>query len=424
MWRGMRRKHMSWIKHARNAAPALTILTCLAALPAGEMLTPRAAMAQDAAATPEQTIRIVYLELHETRRWPSTWLDQPPADEGVEGARLALRDNATTGRFLNQNYVLDEQIHPTPEAVIQAFKDRLKAGDRNFVLSVPPDLLLRLASLPEAKDALLIDAKLPDDRLRGADCRHNVLHTMPSRAMLADALMQYLTVKNWHHVMLVSGKTPDDALYAEAIRRSAKKFQIRIVADRPWTFNPATQQADTGHFQINTEVSRLTQDVDYDVLIVADEAGNFGDSLSYRTNTPRPVAGTQGMVPEAWARPFDEYASTQFQSRFLKLAHRWMTSLDYSAWMAVRSFGEAATRTGQSDPAKLAAYIRGDSFALAAYKGPPLNFRPWDGQLRQPVLLADDRSLISISPQPGFLHQFYETDTLGIDRPESTCHMQ
>jgi ABC transporter substrate binding protein (PQQ-dependent alcohol dehydrogenase system) len=60
---------------------------------------------------------------------------------------------------------------------------------------------------------------------------------------------------------------------------------------------------------------------------------------------------------------------------------------------------------------------------LAAFKGVKLSFRPWDGQLRQPILLADADSLVSVSPQPGFLHQFSELDTLGIDRPETKCAM-
>jgi len=100
-----------------------------------------------------------------------------------------------------------------------------------------------------------------------------------------------------------------------------------------------------------------------------------------------------------------------------------MTDRDYAAWMAVRAVGEAATRSKSIDPAVIAAFIRSDQFELAAYKGAPLTFRPWDGQLRQPVLLADPRSLVSVSPQPGFLHQFSELDTLGIDRPETKCHM-
>jgi hypothetical protein len=28
---------------------------------------------------------------------------------------------------------------------------------------------------------------------------------------------------------------------------------------------------------------------------------------------------------------------------------------------------------------------------------------------------------VTVSPQPQFLHQFSELDTLGIDRPECTC---
>ena len=100
-----------------------------------------------------------------------------------------------------------------------------------------------------------------------------------------------------------------------------------------------------------------------------------------------------------------------------------MTARDFGAWMAVRAVGEAASRGPGADPASIGAYLRGPKFELAAFKGSRLTFRPWDGQLRQPVLLADTRSLVSVSPQPGYLHQFSELDTLGIDQPETTCKM-
>lgn len=400
----------------RSAACAALVLIGMVAV------TPRAA-AQAPAAPAAVTVEIVYLGLETKRSYPETWLDQPPADDGIQGARIAIADNDTTGRFTGQSFKLEEAVEADPAAVIAAFKKLAAAGARNVVTDLPAPLLLQVADLPEAKDVTFIDATDTDDMLRAEGCRRNVLHVLPSRAMLADALMQYLVVKNWKRIMLVTGKQPDDKLYADAIRASAKKFQIRIAADKPWSFNPAAQQADTGHFEVNTEVANLTQGVSYDVLVVADERDNFGDELSYRTDQPRPIAGTQGLVPTAWARPYDEMASTQLQARFLKQAHRWMTPRDYGGWLAVRAFGEAATRTNSADPAKIAAYLHGKDFELAGYKGPPLSFRAWDGQLRQPVLLADDRSLVSISPQPGFLHQFYETDTLGVDRPETKCHM-
>jgi ABC transporter substrate binding protein (PQQ-dependent alcohol dehydrogenase system) len=381
------------------------------------------ALAQAADAEAPAEIGIAYLGLAVKRSLPLSYLDQPPTDEGIQGARLALADNETTGRFLQQTYHLETAIEPDAEGVVAAFKRLSAAGYRNFVTDLPAGLLLQVADLPEAKAAMLLDATATDDSLRAEGCRRNVLHLLPSRAMLADALMQYLAVKRWQRILLVAGPEPGDQAYAAALRRSAKKFQIRIVEDKPWTYDPGARRTDTGHYAIEAEVARFTQGISYDVLVVADEADNFGDDLGYRATDPRPVAGTQGLVPTAWARPFEQWGGTQLQNRFLKQAGRWMTDRDYGAWMAVRALGEAATRGSGTDPAVIGAFLRDPAFELAAFKGARLTFRPWDGQLRQPVLLADARSLVSVSPQPGFLHEFSELDTLGIDQPETSCHM-
>lgn len=207
------------------------------------------------------------------------------------------------------------------------------------------------------------------------------------------------------------------------MRAAVRKFRLTLVADREWSFNPAMQRADTGHFQINREVAEISRAGEYDAVLVADEAGKFGGTIAYRTDRPRPVAGTHGLTATAWSRIFEEYGATQLQSRFGRQAGRAMTARDYAGWLAVRAIGEAATRTRQTATERIGAYLRGGEFALAGYKGAPLSFRPWDGQLRQPVLLVDDRSLVSISPQPGFLHQFNTLDTLGPDRPESRCRL-
>ena len=87
----------------------------------------------------------------------------------------------------------------------------------------------------------------------------------------------------------------------------------------------------------------------------------------------------------------------------------------------MRAVGEAATRTGGGDPQAVARYLLGENFALPAFKGVPVTFRPWDRQLRQPILLAQPRSLVSVAPEQGFLHQRTPLDTLGFDQPESAC---
>jgi ABC transporter substrate binding protein (PQQ-dependent alcohol dehydrogenase system) len=374
-------------------------------------------------APPATSVTIVYLGQQTAGTLPLSYLDRPPLDEGVQGARVGVMDDNTTGQFTNQDFHLDEAVAPDAEGVIATFKARLAAGDRLFVADLPAALLLQAADLPEAREATIIDASSADDALRAQDCRRNLLHALPSRAMLADALMQYLVVKKWMSILLVTGPDTGDRLYADAIRASAHKFRVRVVQEIPWSFDPGARRTDTGHYAIQAEVARITQGVkDYDLLVVADEGDNFGDELAYRTTDPRPIAGTQGLVATAWARPFEQWGATQLQARFLKEAKRWMTSRDYGAWLAARAIGEAATRTASGNPAVIAAYMRGPDFDLAGFKGTKLTFRDWDGQLRQPVLLADDRALVSVSPQPGFLSQSSELDTLGVDRPETKCH--
>jgi ABC transporter substrate binding protein (PQQ-dependent alcohol dehydrogenase system) len=376
------------------------------------------------AAAGDEAVQIGWLSQATKRTLPLSYLDQPPADEGVQGARLGVADNNTTGHFTGQSFALAEAIVPEDGDVLGGLRDLAGKGVRLVVTDLAAPELLAVAGMPEASAITFFDAGSAEDRLRGEDCRANILHLLPSRAMLADALVQYLVAKRWQNLLLAVGHGAGDREFAGDIRHAAQKFQARIVAEKPWTFVPGARRTDTGHFAIQAEVARFTQGISYDVLVVADEEDEFGDYLPYRTFDPRPVAGTQGLVPTAWARPHEQWGATQLQNRFLRQAGRWMTDRDYAAWMAARAIGEAAARAKSTDPAAIAAFIRSDRFELAAFKGARLSFRSWDGQLRQPVLLADARSLVSVSPQPGFLHQFSELDTLGIDKPETKCRMR
>ncbi|MBT5659874.1 MAG: branched-chain amino acid ABC transporter substrate-binding protein, partial [Rhodospirillaceae bacterium] len=112
------------------------------------------------------------------------------------------------------------------------------------------------------------------------------------------------------------------------------------------------------------------------------------------------------------------------QNRFRRTASRWMTSVDYAAWVAVRSVGEAVTRSKSIEPAKVEAYMLSPDFSIAAYKGIKVTYRPWNGQLRQRILLASPRAMVSVSPQKEYLHQRSETDSLGFDKPESKCKLE
>jgi ABC transporter substrate binding protein (PQQ-dependent alcohol dehydrogenase system) len=257
-----------------------------------------------------------------------------------------------------------------------------------------------------------------DDSLRGKDCRANVLHTLPSHAMRADALGQYLKKKRWEEWFLVPGALPQDQLFAQALKRSAKRFGLKIVAEKPWTHTYDARRT------AESEVAVFTQGVEYDVLLVADEAGLFGAYFPYRTWLPRPVAGTHGLIATAWHPAHEQWGAVQLQNRFKKLTGRWMQPEDYAAWLAVRAIGEAATRTQSTDFATIQQYLLSDQLAPPGFKGAPLSFRLWDGQLRQPILLASAYDVVAVAPLEGFLHPSNELDTLGYDARETECALK
>jgi len=382
--------------------------------------------AAEAAQTPapSQAQRIPIVLARELRSVPPplSLLDTPPNDDGVAGARLAVNDNNTTGRFLQQEFSLEVVQSADAAELVAEIKKRVEAGVGFVVADVSPQALLALADAIKGRDALIFNAASSDDRLREADCRPNVVHTTPSRAMLADALGQYLVWKRWRRWLMVRGTEPEDDAFAEALRRAATRFGAKIVEERPFKYEVGSRRADGGHEQIQQQIPALTQNAPaYDVLTVADAAGLFGDYLPYRTFDPRPVAGTQGLVPMSWHPALEEWGATQFQNRFRRLAERPMRPLDYDVWVAIRSIGEAATRTKSAAAATLIAHLKSSEFEVAAFKGRKLTYRAWDGQLRQPILVATAKLPVTVSPQPGFLHQFTELDTLGIDKPESNC---
>jgi len=272
------------------------------------------------------------------------------------------------------------------------------------------------------RDVIILNAAARDDSLRNNECRANILHVAPSRAMLADALAQYMVWKKWDEWMLIHGSHPADQLKADAYRRAARKFGLEIVEERLFEDTGGARRTDSGHVLVQRQIPKFTSRADdHDVVVAADETGVFGDYLAYRTTDPRPVVGDAGLVARTWHPGFEGWGATQIQRRFEKANSRRMTDTDYQAWLAMRVIGEAVSRTKSADPAVLKAFILSEEFEVAGFKGQALSFRPWNNQLRQGVLLADGKLVVTVSPQEEFLHQKTRLDTLGFDEPETEC---
>ena len=351
-------------------------------------------------------------------------VQQPAENNGVAGVKLAIEDNNTTGKFLNQHFTLDETDLKNGDDVVKA-ATTLAEHDGFIILDLPADEVLKVADALRDRGTVLLDAGSIDDRLREQDCRANVVHVAPTRSMLADALGQYLVWKQWKRWLLVVGSHDNDKLYADALRRTATRFGAKIVQERTFEDTGGARRTDSGVTLIQRQMPVFTQQAPaYDVLVAADESEVFASYLPYRTWDPRPVAGSAGLVATSWDAAHDQWGAVQIQNRFIKLNSRHMTALDMQAWTAARIVGEAVSRTNSADAKTVFAFIKGKDFSVAAFKGQRLTLRDWNLQLRQPILLSDGRMVVSVSPQEGFLHQVSELDTLGVDRPETKCKLQ
>ena len=351
-------------------------------------------------------------------------MEQPAENNGVAGVKLAIEDNNTTGKFLNQHFTLDETHLKNGDDVVKAAA-ALAEHDGFIILDLPADEVLKVADALRDRGTVLLDAGSIDDRLREQDCRANVVHVAPTRTMLADALGQYLVWKQWERWLLVVGSHDNDKLYADALRRTATRFGAKIVQEKTFEDTGGARRTDSGVTLIQRQMPVFTQQAPaYDVLVAADESEVFASYLPYRTWDPRPVAGSAGLVATSWDAAHDQWGAVQIQNRFIKLNSRHMTALDMQAWTAARIVGEAVSRTNSADAKTVFAFIKGKDFSVAAFKGQRLTLRDWNLQLRQPILLSDGRMVVSVSPQEGFLHQVSELDTLGVDRPETKCKLQ
>src|ERR1700740_1075298 len=256
-------------------------------------------------------IKIGYLRLPHVEETVSI-LDSPSPDDGIAGARLAIEDANTTGRFLGQSFSIEDCPVTQGSVPAAALDDLVRRGAAFIVADLPALSLLALADSAKDKGVLIFHIGAPEDSLRGENCRANVLHIAPSHSMLADGLAQYLVWKQWKRWLLMKGSHPQDELFAAAVERSAKKFGAKIVEERVYEDTGGGRRSDSGSVQTQRLIPVATQNAPaYDVLVAADESEVFASYLPFRTWDPRPVAGSAGLRPMSWDGSHEQWGALQ-----------------------------------------------------------------------------------------------------------------
>ena len=363
-------------------------------------------------------LKIGHLSLTDDPRYAQDWgyarLIAPPPVVTADAARMAVGDLQFTTDAVGLTVTLDAQTAAQADLVATAQK-MVAAGDAYLVLDLPGADVAAVAAALQDQPVLVVNATAPEEGLRSA-CVANVVHSGPSLRQQTDAFAQYLRAMNWDNVLILQGEDPSDTGFADAFVASAERLRLTVVDRRPFTLAADPQNREGNNIKL------LTADLDYDVVFVADTRGEFGRYVPYSTLLPRPVIGSVGLTSQAWSWAFERDGATQVSSRFDKLTGRKMQPADWDVWIGVKSLISAAIKSPDADPATLREFMTSKDLKLDGSKGVTLNYRSWDGQLRQPILLATSDAVIAVAPLQGFSHQTNTLDTLGTDEAEFVCN--
>ena len=365
-----------------------------------------------------KSFTIGYLQLKQDDRYKekrlfASFLGQP-LGRPYAGAEIALKEMKFHGLEAGVEFAL-EKAEATDSADLNTQLDALKAKGVHFVLTdLPANELAEFAKTQRDQEIVLFNVSAADNSLRQEQCQPNLFHTLPSQAMLTDALAQYLVFRKWNKALELEGPLEADKQFAISFEQSAKKYGIKLLDKRPFVLSNDPREREMNNMA-------LLSGGDQDVIFIADTQGEFARGMPYQTVKPNLLVGSEGLAPVAWHWSWDRHGAPQLEKRFERKYGRPMASEDWAAWMAMKTIANAVQTSKSADFATLRTSISAQDNLLDNFKGTAGTFRPWNNQLRQPILLATHNWVIERAPLQGFLHQKNNLDTLGADERDSKC---
>ena len=178
----------------------------------------------------------------------------------------------------------------------------LGRGVRFVATLADADTTLALADAAGDR-ALILNALAPDDRLRGADCRANLLHLAPSRAMLdrrAGAVPDGEALGPTGSSS--RARIPRTRLLAEAYRHAGREVRRSASSRRGSTRIPAAPAAPTPDTSRSRRRCRSSPSARPSTTCWSrpTRARSSPRWLPYHTWDARPVAGSAGLTPTTW----------------------------------------------------------------------------------------------------------------------------
>jgi len=334
----------------------------------------------------------------------------------IAGAKLGLKDIKPFQRMAKVKFKLMSLRIKNIDTAANDILNHINSNNIKIILlDLPAIELSNVVNKISNLNLAVINISSKNNELRSFNCNQNLFHTIPSERMLSDSLAQYLSDKKWRKVLVLTGPLEIDKAKSESFIESAKQFGLKIVDNRNFLLGNDPRARD------QNDLDFLTGSAKYDAVYISDTHKEFSYGVPFATHIPSAVIGSSGLTPRAWHWSYLRHGAPQVHGRFERMNQRRMTEEDWAAWVAMRAIAEALVRFKDNENFSFHNSFVSENFKLDGSKGPVLNFRKWNRQLRQPIMLSTDNWVTSIAPLESFVHRENNLDTIGIDSKTSKC---
>jgi ABC transporter substrate binding protein (PQQ-dependent alcohol dehydrogenase system) len=334
----------------------------------------------------------------------------------IAGAELGLKDIKPFQRMSKVKFnLVKKRIKNNEDSAEVIYKHILENNIKFILLDFPASELLKITNKIIELNITSINVSSKNNELRSSKCNKNLFHTIPSERMLSDSLAQYLSEKKWRKILVLTGPLEIDKLKSNSFIESAKQFGLKIIDNRKFVLGNDPRARE------QNDLDFLTGSAKYDAVYIADTLKEFSYRVPFATHNPAIVIGSSGLIPRAWHWSYLRHGAPQVHGRFERMHKRRMTEEDWAAWVAMRAIAEAIVRFKDNENFSFNDAFINKEFKLDGSKGPVLNFRSWNRQLRQPIMLSTENWVTSIAPLSSFIHRENNLDTIGMDNKTSKC---
>ena len=333
----------------------------------------------------------------------------------IDGAKLGLNDIKPFQRIAKLKFnLLYKSIKNKDDAAKLVLDHIIKNDIKIILLDLPINELLKVAKKVSELNINVLNISEKDNSIRSEQCLQNIFHVIPSHKMFTDSLAQYLSDKKWRKVLILTGPLEEDFKKSHSFIESAKQFGLKIVDEKKFLLGNDPRARE------KNDLDFLTGSNKYEAVFISDTHKEFSYGVPYATQRPSTIVGSAGLIPKAWHWSYLRHGAPQVHGRFERMHNRRMTELDWAAWVAMRAIAESLVRFKNNDN-NLSNILTNPKFKLDGSKGPVMNFRKWNRQLRQTIMLTTENWVTSVAPLESFVHRDNNLDTIGMDSKTSKC---